>query len=228
MPQSKFSFIITAAGKGSRFDNNVPKQFNKINGIPIYIYSLLSINKLKDDSEIFLTINKSVKVEDIESELKKYKLHKVRIVLGSNTRAESVYRAFAAIEVKPSFVVIHDSVRPNFNFGLINNIILEIKNNSGIIVGSKIQDTIKTAKGNSLKGTINRDGMWLAETPQIFKYNALKKCYSNEIDFNSYTDECQLMEENKFKVKIYENLEYNNKITTKKDFDIYKKLLRYV
>jgi len=70
--------------------------------------------------------------------------------------------------------------------------------------------------------------LWLAETPQIFKYSALKKCYSNSIDFSSYTDECQLMERNNFKVKIFENLEYNNKITTKKDFDIYKKLLRHV
>ena len=228
MLQPKLSFIVTAAGKGIRFGNSTAKQFKKINGIPIYIYSLLSIVKLKNVNEVLLTINKSIGIASLKNELKKYRLDKVKVVIGSDTRAESVYTAFNKIEGKPGFVVIHDSVRPNFNFALINKIIQQIKNNSGIIVGSKIQDTIKTISGNSLRGTVNRDKLWVAETPQIFKYSALKKCYLNSIDFTSYTDECQLMERNNFKVKIFENLEYNNKITTKKDFDVYKKLLRYV
>ena len=63
MSEQMLSIIVTAAGKGTRFGSTRPKQFEKINKIPIYIYPLLSIKKIKNVSEIFLTINKSIKEE---------------------------------------------------------------------------------------------------------------------------------------------------------------------
>tara|TARA_B100000519_G_scaffold5403_1_gene4922 strand:+ start:556 stop:1242 length:687 start_codon:yes stop_codon:yes gene_type:complete len=228
MSEQMLSIIVTAAGKGTRFGSTRPKQFEKINKIPIYIYPLLSIKKIKNVSEIFLTINKSIKEESIYKELQNFGLDNVKIVYGSNSRSKSVYRAFMEIKNKRNLVVIHDSVRPNFNFSFLSNITKEIKGSHGIILASKITDTIKENRKGTILQTIDRKSLWKAQTPQIFKYSALEKCYSNKIDFQSYTDESQLLEKNNFKIKIYENLEYNNKITTKKDLSIYKKLLKDV
>jgi len=164
----------------------------------------------------------------VKKQLDKYGLDKVRIIRGSETRGESVFNAFSKIEKKRGFIVIHDSVRPNFNFNVLNKLINQMKGFSGLIVASKIQDTIKSAQNISIDKTVDRDGLWLAETPQIFRYNILKKCYSGKISYKSCTDESQLLEKNNFRVKVYENLEYNNKITTRKDLEIYKKLIRDV
>ena len=132
------------------------------------------------------------------------------------------------IKNKRNLVLSHDSVRPNFNFSFLSNITKEIRGSHGVILASKITDTIKENRKGTILQTIDRKSLWKAQTPQIFKYSALEKCYSNKIDFQSYTDESQLLEKNNFKIKIYENLEYNNKITTKKDLSIYKKLLKDV
>ncbi|NSW88323.1 2-C-methyl-D-erythritol 4-phosphate cytidylyltransferase [bacterium] len=225
MISPSLSFIVTAAGEGSRFGVGQPKQFKKINKIPIYIYSLLSINKINIKSEVFLTINKKIKIEKIEKELKTYGLSKVNVIHGGATRANSVYKAFTEIKNKKGYVVIHDSVRPNFDFRNLNGIIEKNKKFDGIIIASKIHDTVKRETRSIVKETLTRDELWLAETPQIFKYSILNKCYSNNLINDSYTDESQLLEKKGYKIKLYENIEYNNKITTKKDLIIYKKLL---
>ena len=225
MKLPNLSFIVTAAGESTRFINTEPKQFLKINKIPIYIFSLLSIKKIQKKSEVFLTINKKIKKEKIQKELNSYNLKNIRIVYGGSNRAESVQKAFKEIKIKKGLVVIHDSVRPNFDFTILNKVIEESKNFHGIIVAAKIQDTVKKIQKTFVAKTIKRDNLWLAETPQIFKYSVLKKCYANKKKLKPYTDESQLLEQNGYKIKFYENLEYNNKITTKKDMAVYKKLL---
>tara|TARA_B100001996_G_scaffold382273_1_gene373671 strand:+ start:921 stop:1607 length:687 start_codon:yes stop_codon:yes gene_type:complete len=228
MISANISFIVTAAGDGSRFGKGQPKQFKKINKIPIYIYSLLSINKINIKSEIFLTINKKIKIEKIYKELKSFGLNKVKVIHGGSTRGNSVYKAFREIRNKKGYVVIHDSVRPNFDFRNLNRIIEKNKKFDGIIIASRIQDTVKRETKSIVKETLKRDELWLAETPQIFKYSILNKCYSKKPMIDSYTDESQLLEKKGYKIKLYENIEYNNKITTKRDFIIYKKLLSNV
>ena len=99
----------------------------------------------------------------------------------------------------------------------------------GIILASKIQDTVKKASGkNLINETVERDKLWCAETPQIFTYSSLKKCYESDLKFTEYTDEAQLLEKNGYKVKLYENNKFNLKITTKEDLNMYKLLLRNV
>ena len=81
--------------------------------------------------------------------------------------------------------------------------IKSINNYSGIILASKIQDTVKKIKNNNLvKNTIGRDNLWISETPQIFRYSILKKCYEMDLKFFRYTDESELLENNGFRVGV--------------------------
>ena len=101
--------------------------------------------------------------------------------------------------------------------------------NHGIILASKVRDTIKKTAGSDLiNKTLKREKLWHSETPQIFKYSVLKKCYETDSDFSKYTDEAQLLENNGYRVKIFENNEYNKKITTKEDLNMYKILFKNV
>ena len=223
------SFIITSAGKGLRFGKSMePKQYHLINGIPIFIYSLISISKLRNKKEIFLTINKSQKPDLIKKILKKYKLDEVKVILGGKTRAESVLNAFHEIKSNNGLIIIHDSVRPNFNFLNMKKIIKNLNQYSGTVVASKIYNTVKSVKNNSILKTLDRSELWVSETPQIFKYKALASCYKKDGGKFKYTDEAELLEKNRFKIKIYDNKEFNMKITTKEDLKIYKQLLRNV
>jgi len=220
------SFIVTSAGKGLRFGKSKkPKQYCLINGVPIFIYSLISISKLNSKKEIFLTISKSQSSDSIKKILKKYALDEVKIIVGGKTRAESVLNAFNEIEASNGLVVIHDSVRPNFNFSNIKNITKGLGQFSGAVVASKIYDTVKNVKNNSISKTLDRSELWVSETPQIFKYKALASSYKKDSRKFKYTDEAELLEKNKFKIKIYQNKEFNMKITRKDDLKIYKQLL---
>lgn len=231
MPQKSLSFIITSAGKGLRFGTTKNgKQFELINDIPVLIYSLKTISKIKNKPEIILTIDKSVKIPYVQRLLRKYSLDtNITICSGGSSRAQSVFNGFKKIKRDNGYVVVHDAVRPNLNLKQIRKMIELIGNFSGIVLASKIHDTIKRIKNSkSISDTINRDGLWVSETPQIFKYAALKKCYENDKRFAQYTDESELLEKNGFKVRVFKNDGYNNKITTKKDLRIYELLLKNV
>ncbi|MEC9381987.1 MAG: 2-C-methyl-D-erythritol 4-phosphate cytidylyltransferase [Thermodesulfobacteriota bacterium] len=231
MSKKKLSFILTSAGNGTRFGKtNKGKQFELINDFPVMIYSLKSILRIKNVDQIIITINKKVGTPYIEKLLKKYSIKKkITVCYGGTTRARSVFNAFQKINADTGMVIIHDSARPNIDTRIVNKMIKSMGKYQGIILASKIQDTVKKASGkNLINKTVERDKLWCAETPQIFTYSSLKKCYESDLKFTEYTDEAQLLEKNGYKVKLYENNKFNLKITTKEDLNMYKLLLRNV
>ena len=118
MSKISSTFILASGGSGQRFKNSkIPKQYLKVNKIPILIYSLKEINKLKFVDQIIIIKNKNIEKKFLHGLLTKYKISKhTCIVNGGKTRFESVKNAFKEIEIKNSYTIIHDAVRPNFNF----------------------------------------------------------------------------------------------------------------
>ena len=231
MSENKLVFILTSAGRGDRFGKTKKgKQFELINGTPTIIYSLKSILKLRDLVQIIITVNKEVGAAYIKKLLKEYSIDlNVTICNGGRTRAASVFNAFKKISGNSGLVIIHDSARPSLNSNTIKKMSKSLGKNHGIILASKVRDTIKKTAGSDLiNKTLKRETLWHSETPQIFKYSVLKKCYETDSDFSKYTDEAQLLENNGYRVKIFENNEYNKKITTKEDLNMYKILFKNV
>ena len=119
------------------------------------------------------------------------------------------FNAFKKISGNSGLVIIHDSARPSLNSNTIKKMSKSLGKNHGIILASKVRDTIKkTAVSDLINKTLKREKLWHSETPQIFKYSVLKKCYETDSDFSKYTDEAQLLENNGYRVKIFENNEY--------------------
>ena len=229
--------IITAAGSGLRFSAAKasgkqktitfhPKQFISLNGKPVILYSLLAFQKSRLVDEIY--VPSIPKYFDFIHNLSvKNRVSKLTaLVEGGKTRFESVRNAFFQIDGKPNdLVLIHDAARPNVDINIIETLINAALKYGEVIPGIKISETVKREKKGIITGTIDRNNLWLIQTPQVFRYKILKKAYEKAGRTNDFTDESSAVEHAGFKVRVIEGNKYNTKITSPEDFKVLKKLL---
>lgn len=222
------TFILASGGSGQRFKNSrVPKQYLKINNIPILMYSLTQVNKLNFIDQIIIIKNKNIEKKFLCNLLSKYKINKYTLIVdGGKSRFESVKNAIKEINIKNNYIIIHDAVRPNFNFKNLKKMMQQVGTYDGIIPVEKINSTIKNINNEKVIKTLSRENLYLSQTPQVFKTSSLLKGYNKVKKINKFTDESEMLERNGFKIKSFLNTGDNLKITTKDDLEIFKKLLR--
>lgn len=221
--------IITAAGKGERFfsaKNSLPKQFVLLNNKPVIQYSLIIFQSCKLVDDIYVSSTKKYfdLVRQIAFKNKITKLYS--IVEGGGTRFDSVKNVFKEIHAeKNDLILIHDAARPNINISFLEGLIKAAAKFGEVIPAIAISDTIKKEKNNYAVETIDRNNLRLVQTPQVFRYNVLKKSYTKTRSKN-FTDESSLAEKAGFKVRIVEGLLNNVKLTNKNDFELLKSLMK--
>ena len=199
-------FIILAAGESKRFNSYIPKPYIVYKGKPIIQHSIDKAQKCKKIDKIILVINKKHK-----SFVKYLNIKNCKIVYGGKTRAESSYRAMRSIENKKvKNVFIHDAARPDFSIELLNKLITELKNNKSVVPAIRPIDTVKF-KNRNLIINIDRDYVYLTQTPQAFDFEALYKLQSNKS--SKITDDANLFIGANKKVKIISGESKNKKIT---------------
>jgi 2-C-methyl-D-erythritol 4-phosphate cytidylyltransferase len=227
----KITAIITAAGSGKRFrknrKNTLPKQFVKLNGKPVILYSLQVFQNNKNIEEIIISANEKYfdLIHDIAVKNSISKL--TCIVGGGKTRFESVRNAVLQIEnAKNKLVIVHDAARPNIDNILIDNLLAGIKNCDGIIPGFSITETIKRCKKNMVIETIDRENLFIIQTPQLFSYKSLISSYLKCGNRVNFTDESALIENAGYKVNITNGKIGNIKLTNQDDLTGLKMLLK--
>ena len=218
----KTSAIITAAGTGDRFGGR--KQFKLLLGKPLYQYSLNVFIESKLIDEIILVVPSDIK-ESISSEIRNSFDRNIKIIEGGITRSESVKNGLNKVSSVSDLVVIHDAARPFLKEKLIEDSINACSYADGAIVAILPVDTIKYSKDNIIEKTINREHIWLAQTPQVFKKDKLLNAY-NDVNSFFFTDESSLMEKQGYKIVIIPGLENNFKITTHNDWKRAELLLK--
>ena len=211
--------IIVAAGSSSRM-NGTNKQFLSVEGIPVIAKTLLKFEKSESISRIILVAKKDdiLKMQEICGE---WGIDKVTdIVEGGNNRNESVLNGFKRLGNSENKVLIHDGARPFVTEKIISDTVLALKTADGVLTAIKVTDTVKrTAEGKTVVGTLKRDNLYLAQTPQgvdVKKY--LKVCSEN--DTSSFTDDASVMEYGGYKVEVVNGSRLNIKITTPEDIPI--------
>lgn len=217
--------IIPAGGKGLRSGSATPKQYLKVGGKEIIVYTLQTFQKNKLIDRIIIAaepeyFNLLIKL------VKKYKLNKVDLIVeGGSTRQQSVYNAVLSSEADDNdLLVVHDAARAFLQDDVLTNAIETAKKKGNALVCIKAKDTL--IKGQSVVTEyLNRDEVYYVQTPQIFKYKdlqrALGKAHSEEF---VGTDESMLVRRIGKKVNIVEGSVFNFKITTKEDVELFKKL----
>ena len=207
--------VITAGGSGQRFGEL--KQFKKLNGQPLCEYSLKTFIDVSLFGEIILV----VPVENqktIERQVKKKYRSLVKVIVGGMNRQDSVKNGVMNSSSKTDLVVIHDAARPFITKKLIKDCILACSNSDGAIIALQPFDTIKYSKSNVVEKTIDREKVWMAQTPQAFNKEKIIEAYNNKLDELIMTDESSMMEGMGYKIKIVRGSENNFKITTANDW----------
>ncbi len=212
-------FIILAAGESKRFKSNTPKPYYLYRGIPLFLHSLNKAKESKKFKKIVLVINKNHK-----KFLKGINLKKIKIINGGKNRSESSLKALKSIKNnKISKVLIHDAARPNFSLKLISKLFKGLKKNLCVVPVIKTNNSVKLKDKNKLVN-IDRNKIYLTQTPQAFKYKELLKIQKKTT--RKITDDSNLFIEANKKVKFITGEINNFKITTKSDA-VEKKILKY-
>lgn len=232
----KVIVIIPAAGLGTRMasapKSRLPapsKQFTELAGTPILIHTLRKFGAVSAISEIWIALRKTEMEEfrgRLEDEKKGALSKNIRLVEGGEHRQQSVANALAALSADPAdIVLVHDAVRPFVTREIIEEVIAAAQKYGAAIAGMPAIDTVKqvdrTAEGALITATVPRERVVLAQTPQGFRYDVLKKAF-DEANADGFlgTDEASLVERSGKEVAVVMGSPKNIKITTPADLEL--------
>lgn len=217
-----FGALIAAGGISKRFGKN--KLLEKIAGIPVFVYSVRPFAEVCPD-KIVLVVNSDNKMEFAKIAKEYLPDISIRFIDGGGTRAESVLNGLSAFaENEVDFVAIHDAARPLLDSTVLRDAFDFASRNGSAVFSSKITDTVKyldSPDSGIISKTIDREHLWAARTPQIFRLTEIKRAYRLAgSKLSLFTDDSAVMEASGFKVRIFPSPPQNIKITHEHDISI--------
>lgn len=219
----KNSVIIVAAGSGKRMKSAIAKQYIELKGRTILSYTVETFEKSDYIDEIILVTSSEAIDYVNENIVQKYNFKKVKAVVeGGKERQDSVYNGLKNVSNDCDVVLIHDGVRPFVGDSYIAKLESIAMEFGACVLGAPVKDTIKVCNSEGyITDTPERSTLWLAQTPQCFKYDIIMKAYEKAYNEGyTGTDDSMLVEKTGVKVKMVEG-DYNNiKITTPEDLYI--------
>ena len=225
---SRIAAILPAAGMGTRMGAETPKQFLELNGTPIVILSLRRIASCPLVTDLIVA-TRADEVQRLEERIAKEKFKQpVRVVKGGDSRQDSVAAALREVPSDTEIVLVHDAVRPFVTVEQITRVIEEARRCQAAILGIPAMDTVKEVKRASLPedvalitGTIPRERLVMAQTPQAFATMLLKEAFARaQADGVSASDEAGLVERLGHDVHVVLGSERNMKITKPADMEL--------
>jgi 2-C-methyl-D-erythritol 4-phosphate cytidylyltransferase len=233
----KVFVIIPAAGLGTRMapasgrtrKESPSKQFKELGGVPILVRTLRKFVATPAVYEIVIALRKdeiSPFRNQLEKQYPEILKKRLQLVEGGEHRQNSVANAMAKIVADPAgLILVHDAVRPFVTPEIITDVIAAAQKHGAAIAGWPAVDTVKqvdrTADGAVIKATIPRAGVVMAQTPQGFRYDILKKAFDDAAaDGFLGTDEASLIERAGLPVAVVMGSARNIKITTPADMEL--------
>lgn len=224
----KVSVILPAAGLGTRMGREKAgtsrKQFMLLDGAPILLHTIRKFLRCPSVSEIVVALRK----EDIDwargllQQNSDRAAKPVRFVEGGDSRQQSVQNALETLATDTDLVAVHDAVRPFIDPELVEKVIAEAAETGAAIVGIVPVDTVKRVHKNKIRDTFPRENLVLAQTPQVFRFELLKRAFARAGEDNFYgTDESSLVERlEELEVSVVQGSDRNIKITRPTDMDL--------
>ena len=222
MPNSSLSVgaVVPSAGMGQRFGNK--KQFKLLGSRPLLFHTLTSFLKCDDIVEIVVVVPEE-DLETISQELTSFTSAKpVKTVAGGAHRQVSVLNGCLALSENVDIIAVHDAVRPFVTPELISATIAGCDSADGCIAAIPSKDTVKEVLENSVLRTIDRNSIWLAQTPQTFHRDILINALQQDM---IATDEASMVEAAGGKVLVTEGFTGNFKITTIQDWQLAENII---
>jgi len=207
--------IIVAAGAGRRLGAGLPKAFVRLCGRPMVLCSLSAFQRHPGVGEIVLVVPPGY-VDRLEAWRRRYpKLS--RIIAGGRERTDSVRAGLGALSPECRTVLVHDAARPLVSPGDISAVIAATARHGAAILAAPVADTVKLARGRKILKTVDRTGLWKAQTPQGFRRRLIEQAYARR---GRATDDSLLLERAGVTVRLVPAKGENIKVTTTTDLEI--------
>ena len=222
------SAIIAAGGRGARFGGAQPKQLQPLAGVPILKRTVDAFLNGYPFDEVVVALPSDLAVNPPSY------LDDVIVVEGGERRQDSVAKAFAAVAPSSQVIVIHDAARPLVSPALIERTVAAAVEHGAAIAALQARDTVKRGDASRIiRGTLPRDEIFLAQTPQAFRVGVLRDALlraealakAGALASTDATDEAMLAEQAGHHVHLVEGDVRNLKITTPDDLDMAERLL---
>lgn len=220
--------IICAAGASSRFGGKRKKAFVDVAGRAVFLRSAELFSNRDDVKQVLLGITS----EDEELVSVKWgpnlKFFGVSIFIGGDERFDTVNKGIKLIKDEIDLIAVHDACRCCVTEEIINSTIAAAAKSGAAIPACPVTATIKQAKDNVITQTVDRAGLYEAQTPQIFSASLLRKAYENldNLDKSKISDDSQLVEALGHKVTIVDTDSSNIKITRQSDIAVAEAILK--
>jgi 2-C-methyl-D-erythritol 4-phosphate cytidylyltransferase len=213
--------VIPAGGRGERAGPGGPKQFRPVAGVPLLLRALRPFLAHAAVREIVVALPAETLAVPPQW-LAAVVSERLRLVLGGPTRAASVAAGLHALSPVCDFVLVHDAARPFPSVDTVDAVIAAARKGTGAIAAVPLADTLKRADADRrVGGTVERAGLWRAQTPQGFPRGMLEAAYARlspgSVDWNA-TDDSALVEQAGFPVTVVPDTPRNIKVTSAEDF----------
>ena len=217
--------VIVAAGRSERMGkvNKLWALLPSKNGReePLLAHTLTSFQKSRKISQGVLVVAEDA-FTDGELLVRENGFQKFSVVAGGGRRQDSVLAGLEALK-DCEWVVIHDGARPLVTVNLIEHGLEEALETGASCCGVPVPDTVKEAAAGRVVRTVDRSRLWLAQTPQIFRYDLLLDAHKRAS--GDMTDDAALVEALGVEVRLYAGSRTNIKVTTPEDLEIVRRLL---
>jgi 2-C-methyl-D-erythritol 4-phosphate cytidylyltransferase / 2-C-methyl-D-erythritol 2,4-cyclodiphosphate synthase len=226
----RIAALIMAAGRGTRVagDAERPKQYCCLGGMPMLARTIDAFAHHPQVEDVLVVIHPDDRAF-YESAIAHIGGCLLAPVAGGARRQDSVRAGLEGLAAQqPDCVLIHDAARPFVDGDLIARVIAGLEEYVGVLPCLPVTDTLKRGEAGRITGTVSREGLWRAQTPQGFRFEAILKAHraaarDSTLDF---TDDAAVAEWFGIDVALVEGSEHNRKLTTAEDLRIADEMLR--
>lgn len=221
-----FAVILPAAGKSSRFrDAHYKKPFIPLEGRAVWLHSAERFLNRDDVKQVLLVISPEDREEFFSKFGANVAILGIEVIDGGAERSDSVAAALARVKPDIDYVAVHDAARPCLANEWIDEVFAAAERTGAAILASPVTGTLKQVNGDKIAGTVSREKLWEAQTPQVFRRKLLLEAYAHR-DSEPATDDSQLVERLGIEVAVVPCSKMNLKITSKEDLKLASWMLK--
>lgn len=227
----KVALLLLAAGRGSRFGGDVPKVYLDLDGTAVLLRSAQRLVEVADprrgEAELLVLVGAEDRAAHLPPLLAPLEQLGARIVDGGATRQESMRRGLAAAAADCDYVLVHDAARPLFPVAAARECLQAAAVTGAALLAVPTPDTLKQVDGGLVLRTVDRRGVYCAQTPQVVRRDLLERALAHAERLRlDATDDVGLVEAIGERVAVVRGSPHNLKITQRDDLAIASALLR--
>jgi 2-C-methyl-D-erythritol 4-phosphate cytidylyltransferase len=222
-----FAVILPAAGKSSRFrDKHYKKPFAPLAGRAVWLHSAEKFLHRGDVKQVIVVVSSEDREQFDFKFSSNVAILGIDVVSGGAERADSIQNALERVNPEIEYIAVHDAARPCIADEWITKVFEAAQKSGAAILGMPVGSTLKrVGSEHKIVETVSREGLWEAQTPQVFRRKLLIDAYARRQGFNA-TDDAQLVERTGHSVTIVTGSPVNLKITTQEDLRLAEQALK--